>query len=313
MERMDPSILRNAAGSLRRVVDDHAAWHENLLRAMFCDHPVDPRDLSPTAHRDCAFGRWFYEAAPNSMRGLPEFTVMGKEHQQVHQAASRLLRAVRVKVPIDRLDFEELVAANARMRMQVDTLRAGIDAALGHRDALTTAYGRVDLLPALEELQGLTRDGGTPCSLVFVDVDNLKQINDQHGHLRGDQVLAGLVEHLDAHLRPQDKVFRYGGDEFLLALPGADIPVANSIANRMRVGLASRLLIVGQDGQPLRITASFGLALLDPHEDLAVSIARADQALLLAKAAGRNRLIAWDESVLTGTRWRRIEAGQASR
>lgn len=144
----------------------------------------------------------------------------------LHQAANRLLRAVRASGPIDRLDFEDLVASNARMRANVDAVRSAINAALGNRDALTSAYGRVDMLPTLEALLALTRDDGMPCSLVFVDVDNRKPINGQHGHPQGDQVLAGLVRHLDAHLRPRDKVFRYGGREFLLALPGADIPVA---------------------------------------------------------------------------------------
>jgi diguanylate cyclase (GGDEF)-like protein len=167
-------------------------------------------------------------------------------------------------------------------------------------------------MPALEELQCLTRNGGTPCSLVFVDVDHLKTINDVHGHALGDAVLAGLVRHLDAHLRPHDKVFRYGGDEFLLALPGADIPVAQSVVNRVCRSLAADLRVTGIDGERLQVTASFGLALLDPDVDVSVSIGRADQALLLAKTAGRNRSIAWDETVQTGTRWRRIDVGETN-
>jgi len=312
MDRMDPTTLRRAADQLRTVADEHSRWHENLLRSIFCDHPIDAADLAPSAHRTCSFGCWFYEHAPNGLRSQASFSALGKEHQRLHQVAARLLRSARSKSPIDRADFEELVATSARLRLQVETLRTSIDAAVGNRDALTSAYGRVEMLPALRELQLTVRHGGTSCCIVFMDVDHLKQINDQLGHPVGDAVLAGVVRHLDLHLRPQDKVFRYGGDEFLIALSGADLATAHSVITRVRDGLAGKLLIAGPDGTTIQVTASFGLALLDPEEDVTQSIGRADQALLLAKTAGRNRAIAWDASVTTSTRWRLVDVGQAS-
>jgi diguanylate cyclase (GGDEF)-like protein len=235
---------------------------------------------------------------------------LGKEHQRLHQVAAKLLRAARAGSPIERADFEDLVATSARLRLQVDSLRSAIDVAIGYRDALTSAYGRIEMLPALHELQRLTRHKGVPCCIVFMDVDCLKRINDLHGHAVGDAVLAGVVRHLDSHLRPQDKVFRYGGDEFLLALPGIDLSTAYSVVTRVRVGLSGKLLVAGPEGTTTQVTASFGLALLDPDDDVSLSIGRADQALLLAKTAGRNRAVAWDASVTTGTHCRLIDVSE---
>jgi diguanylate cyclase (GGDEF)-like protein len=308
MSRLDPTTLREAADRLRSALDQHAAWYEDVLRAVFCAD-TGLADDSPTVYRECPFGRWFYDEAPNGLRDQPTFALLGREHQRLHQLAARLMRTARARQPIPRIDFEALVAANAGLRTHAAALRDQIEAALAHRDALTGASGRIEMLPHLHAQRALVQRTGRPCCLVFMDLDNLKQLNDRHGHAVGDAVLSGAVVLLERLLRAEDRVFRYGGDEFLVALAGADLDAGQQITVRLRQSFASRLAVPCPEGGTLEVSASFGLALLDPGVEVSESIMRADQALLLAKAGGRNRAVRWDASIQTSTRWRRLDVG----
>lgn len=303
---MEPTTLRKALEQLDRAARDHAEWHANVLRAIVCETPSDPNDLTPGAHLLCRFGRWYYEQSPAEIREDPTFAAMGVEHRLVHRIAARILREVQADRPVDREDFDDLLSGSARLRGELELLRRDIKGALRTRDEQTGAYDRARVLPELRHRRSEVKQGHKPCCIAFMDLDRLKEINDTHGHPIGDAVLAAAVRYLQDHLRPDDKVFRYGGDEFLISLPGADLADASEVLKRVRDGLTRSQL----PGLPATlagsVTASFGLALLDPDARVEDSIDRAAQALMLAQSAGGNRAINWDASVTTGRSLRRI-------
>lgn len=121
-----------------------------------------------------------------------------------------------------------------------------------------------------------------------MDIDHFKSINDTHGHLAGDAVLRQLAGLLQAQLRRDALVTRFGGEEFALVVPVADAQAAARVAERVRDAVARQPFDIGSGS--LRVTVSVGLAMLTGRETLEATLQRADEALYRAKGAGRNRV-----------------------
>jgi len=301
MFRMDTAELRMTLQQLQQATHDHGEWLENLIRTIVCRLPCNPDDLTEKAHHNCRFGQWYYAEASADLRRQTLFADMEAEHERVHEIAAGLLRKAASGTRIVREEYDALVAVSSRLRLELDSLRHEIQDILRTSDPLTGAYGRGRLVPELRDWRELAKRDVQQCCIAFMDLDHLKEINDTHGHTVGDQILGGAVRHVTEHLRPYDKVFRYGGDEFLIVLPGTDLPTAEHLIERIREGFGRVPFVISADGRPIHATASFGLALLDRDVSVEESIDRADRALLSAKADGRNRIASWDPAVATGT------------
>jgi two-component system cell cycle response regulator len=156
-------------------------------------------------------------------------------------------------------------------------------------DALTGLMNRRAFLQALEiEMERATRLH-YPLSLILLDVDHFKAINDTRGHACGDVVLSGLGRLLSKEARKSDLLARWGGEEFIIVLSGADEERGQIAAERYRNAI-ERVEILDNRGERIPITASMGLARMEPAEQADSFVDRADRAMYAAKTAGRNRV-----------------------
>lgn len=155
-------------------------------------------------------------------------------------------------------------------------------------DPLTGSSNRSAFFETAERLLQRDRHANAPCSLVMFDLDRFKAINDNYGHQFGDRILRDFAETVRLSMRPRDHFGRYGGEEFLVILPGTSIETACAIAERVRRVFAETHEFV--DGNPLRATVSAGVATAGPEMDLNDIVAAADKALYSAKHNGRNRV-----------------------
>ena len=117
MLRTSPSMLQEALEKLEQATLDHAVWRDHLVRVVSGRHAPDARDLADDAHRQCLFGRWYFEHALPELRGLQSFAMVGAEHEVQHRIAAQLLRSLAAGVPVARATIEEFGAAVDRIEM----------------------------------------------------------------------------------------------------------------------------------------------------------------------------------------------------
>ncbi len=164
---------------------------------------------------------------------------------------------------------------------------------LATRDALTGLLSRGSILKELElEIERSSRNGARS-SILIVDADHFKQINDMCGHLAGDEVLKELAHRMGSVLREVDRIGRLGGEEFIVVLPDTGIEEAVKVAERLRQAVETLVIPAGEarhSSEPLRVTVSIGVAEWRSGESFECIYARADNCLYAAKAAGRNRI-----------------------
>jgi two-component system cell cycle response regulator len=214
---------------------------------------------------------------------------------------SRLVRGLEIGVndylirPIDKNEMLARVRTQVRRRRYTERLRDNVQMSIemAITDALTGLHNRRYMESHLSTLVEQAASRGKPLTVLVLDIDYFKSVNDTHGHDAGDEVLREFSQRLKKSIRGIDLACRYGGEEFVVVMPETDMAVATMVAERLRRRIASEPFPISQGANAVEVTISIGLAARHSASDNAANILkRADQALYRAKRDGRNRVVA---------------------
>jgi len=192
--------------------------------------------------------------------------------------------------PIDQNELAARARTQIKRKWFQDRLHASYHrtVAMAATDELTGLFNRRYMLSHLENVLRRSAGTGRPVSVMMIDLDYFKAVNDTHGHQVGDRVLAEVARRIGQSVRGVDLAARYGGEEFMVVMPDTDMAGAQVVAERLRQSIAHRPIDVGT--AKIDMTVSVGLAADEPTIGAEALIKKADEALYKAKKGGRNRI-----------------------
>jgi two-component system cell cycle response regulator len=294
------------------IVDDRATSYERVAAALATEHTVDVEADPNEALFRAAEGN--YELVIVSL-GLENFdglrlcsqlrSLDRTRNVQILIIAeadnnARLVRGLEIGVndyllrPVDKNELLARVRTQIRKKRYTERLRDNVQMSIemAITDALTGLFNRRYMETHLGTLVEQAMSRGKPLTVLVLDVDYFKAVNDTHGHDAGDDVLREFSLRIRKSIRNIDLACRYGGEEFVIVMPETDMAVATMVAERLRRRIATEPFPIQQNSRQIEVTISIGIAALGGAEDdPGAMLKRADQALYRAKRDGRNRVV----------------------
>ncbi len=234
--------------------------------------------------------RWLILKKPFDNVEVRQLAASLTEKWNLTQQARLKMSEVEQIVEVRTAKLQREIAERKKCEQKLSDAKDALQYQATH-DFVTGLWNRASIYEALEKEFARSQRQGVPFGIALADIDYFKRVNDGYGHQAGDVVLRDVAERLQTSVRPYDLVGRYGGEEFLIVLPGCRLPEAFAVAERARDQMLRAPFGIGDES--LMITVSIGVTTSEDDEtvDLDSLIQRADSALYEAKRAGRNCVV----------------------
>lgn len=295
-QRLTANETKYIIDALENAIIEHGKWLTSWHRNIMCSLPLTPDIISEDAHRVSKFGQWYYNQQSKILREHPHFALIDKAYKELHDKARELAVKTKERRTFTKIEYDLFLSKELELSEIVIKLRDEFLEALFSFDPLTRVLNRQAFLRILSQELSRAARTGKPCSIVMVDLDNFKKINDNYGHQAGDTTLHSVAQYLTENLRPYDSMCRYGGEEFLICLPHTQLDISKKVLIRLQKGLALHPIKINKK-KIIHITASFGVAITEPNISMIDTITHADSAMYAAKHGGGNRVVSWGDKV----------------
>lgn len=277
---------------LDAAVEAHLDWTRRVMRCAVLHASPGDDVLSSQAHQLCRFGRWIGSQRPHFEKlSVLKTRQLDAVHQTMHDAIRAMCANIMDGRPGDLADLEVFEQSQSELIGLMAWFKTQFLAEAMCNDPLTGLPLRYGIEDDFLQAQKVVRREQMQLYVAMIDVDHFKDINDQYGHAIGDKALQHLSRSLSSALRPNEPLYRFGGEEFLLMMQCPSPEAATVAAKRIVEQVRNSPMPLDYFAEPVRMTITLGLTQVQNGEFLDDVVARADRALYVGKHSGRDRCV----------------------
>lgn len=278
------------------AIEEHSDWLRWWHRTVVCRLPEAAAGITGEASASSHFAKWYESEHECELVSQQIFQELWAAYRDMRDFGRDLLPKAVAAGSVETEAYDTFARKIGNFERLARRVRQAFQQAALDLDPLTGVRSRRSLMDELEREKARSLRMGTTFGIALCDIDRFKAVNDAYGHLVGDAVLVSVVSRIVSKLRPYDSIFRYGGEEFLIALPDSTLSMAMSAAERLCNAVRAAPVVI-EGGPAVESSISFGVCIVDGSLALSDAIERSDRALYAAKNEGRDRAVAWDPSI----------------